>query len=587
MGRDMDGEIPTQLGDLANLQTLSLQSNLLDGRIPSGLSNLKRLNVLNLSENYLSGRIPGKLQNLVDNLKTLKLAYNPELNDCIPERLMSVPDNDLAELELEVCGTVATWVSDDPSFDPASLEAGGGAVTVEIRTQELKGTPTPVTAPSMSVSGPGLDLTNTASPCAEAQREIGSYIERCWTVTFEAPPNESTTSANSYEVTVRSDLVQGNPVGEITVAAAPAILEKPGETNNLEKPDETTTEPEPTPVEVVPGTTPSLPVITLPLTIGVVLPEIELDYDDDDEGDDDDGTAAVKVVVSGSAPSDRAALVALYNATDGPNWRNNNNWLTDEPIGDWYNVNTDNDGRVTRLDLSFNQLTGEIPAELGRLSSLKWLYITNNQLPGEIPEELGRLNNLRVLWLSNTQLTGEIPEELGNLSNLTHLRLNRNQLTGEIPEELGNLSNLRNLRLSDNELTGEIPEELGNIPNLREITLSGNSITGCIPAGLTEVATNDLALLNLLDCVPSIQVNPSQGQVGDMVTVTGSHLGRSTQVSAIAIGGTSVLPSTAPITAADGSFTVQVSVPQLGVGGHILEVTVAGSTATTQFTVAP
>ena len=286
-GQGLDGEIPTQLGDLANLQTLSLQSNLLDGRIPSGLSNLKRLNVLNLSENYLSGRIPGKLQNLVDNLKTLKLAYNPELNDCIPERLMSVPDNDLAELELEVCGTVATWVSDDPSFDPASLEAGGGAVTVEIRTQELKGTPTPVTAPSMSVSGPGLDLTNTASPCAEAQREIGSYIERCWTVTFEAPPNESTTSANSYEVTVRSDLVQGNPVGEITVAAAPAILEKPGETNNLEKPDETTTEPEPTPVEVVPGTTPSLPVITLPLTIGVVLPEIELDYDDDDDGDDD------------------------------------------------------------------------------------------------------------------------------------------------------------------------------------------------------------------------------------------------------------------------------------------------------------
>ena len=266
------------MGDLANLQTLSLQSNLLDGRIPSGLSSLKRLNVLNLSENYLSGRIPGKLQNLVDNLKTLKLAYNAELNDCIPERLMSVPDNDLAELELEVCGTVATWVSDDPSFAPASLEAGGGAVTVEIRTQELKGTPTPVTAPSMSISGPGLDLTDTLSPCAEAQREIGSYIERCWTVTFEAPPNESTTSANSYEVTVRSDLVQGNPVGEITVAAAPAILEKPGEP---------VTEPEPETGEVDPGTTPSLPVITLPLMIGVVLPEIELDYDDDDDGDDD------------------------------------------------------------------------------------------------------------------------------------------------------------------------------------------------------------------------------------------------------------------------------------------------------------
>ena len=461
-GQGMDGEIPAQLGDLANLQTLSLESNLLDGRIPSSLSSLKRLNVLNLSDNYLSGRIPGKLQNLVDNLKTLKLAYNAELNDCIPERLMSVPDNDLAELELEVCGTVATWVSDDPSFDPAWLEAGGGAVTVDIRTQELKGTPTPVTAPSMSVSGPGLDLTNTASPCAEAQREIGSYIERCWTVTFEAPPNESTTSANSYEVTVRSDLVQGNPVGEITVAAAPAILEKPGEP-----------ETEPEPGEVGPGTEPSLPVITLPLTIGVVLPEIELDYDDDDDGDDegDDGTAPVNTVVSGSAASDRAVLVALYNATDGPNWRNNNNWLTDEPMREWDGVTTDSKGRVTRLALPSYQLTGEIPAELGNLSNLTYLDLWGSQLTGEIPAELGNLSNLTSLNLVRNQLTGEIPAELGNLSNLTYLDLRDNGLTGEIPAELGNLSNLTSLKLNSNQLTGEIPAELGNLSNLGRLWL--------------------------------------------------------------------------------------------------------------------
>ena len=666
-GQGLDGEIPTQLGDLANLQTLSLESNLLDGRIPSGLSSLKRLNVLNLSDNYLSGRIPGKLQNLVDNLKTLKLAYNAELNDCIPERLMSVPDNDLAELELEVCGTVATWVSDDPGFDPASLEAGGGAVTVEIRTQELNGTPTPVTAPSVSISGPGLDLTDTLSPCAQGQREIGSYIERCWTVTFEAPPNESTSTANSYEVTVRSDLVQGDPVGEITVAAAPAILEKPAEPE---------TEPEPEPGEVDQGTEPSLPVTTLPLMIGVVLPEIELDYDDDDDDDGDDGAptqtvsptptygfpteplrefrvylnsgslnglqlngsnpsvsvtpgqaisgtvnltvindhdpsavfpveatptwgdhqssywrlpisvpghstvqsdvtialtapsipgtyaiifaaqaelsggyvasgthwpsgspqwnngddiagwnasqinfaiangylrapqygggldfahfgaAAVKIVVAGTAASDRAALVALYNATDGPNWENNTNWLTDEPIGKWYNVTTDSDGRVTGLGLSFNLLTGEIPAELGGLSSLVWLYLSFNLLTGEIPEELGNLSNLTHLRLYSNLLTGEIPEELGNLSNLEELRLNDNLLTGEIPEELGNLSNLEELRLNDNLLTGEIPEELGSLTNLRWLSLYNNHLTGEIPEELGNLSNLALLYLN-------------------------------------------------------------------------------------------
>ncbi len=49
--------------------------------------------------------------------------------------------------------------------------------------------------------------------------------------------------------------------------------------------------------------------------------------------------------------ADRAALVALYNATDGPNWVNNGNWLTDAPLGDWYGVDTDVSGRVVRIKL--------------------------------------------------------------------------------------------------------------------------------------------------------------------------------------------------------------------------------------------
>ena len=69
---------------------------------------------------------------------------------------------------------------------------------------------------------------------------------------------------------------------------------------------------------------------------------------------------------------DRAALVALYNATDGPNWVNSDNWLTDAPLGDWYGVETDVSGRVVRLDLGgtwdsetrrdiVHGLTGPIP----------------------------------------------------------------------------------------------------------------------------------------------------------------------------------------------------------------------------------
>ena len=66
-----------------------------------------------------------------------------------------------------------------------------------------------------------------------------------------------------------------------------------------------------------------------------------------------------------SAETDRGALVALYNAAADPNWNSNNNWLTDVPIGEWSGVTTDDKGRVTELNLSSSQLSGEIPAELG------------------------------------------------------------------------------------------------------------------------------------------------------------------------------------------------------------------------------
>ena len=49
--------------------------------------------------------------------------------------------------------------------------------------------------------------------------------------------------------------------------------------------------------------------------------------------------------------SDREALVALYNATDGPNWHSRDNWLSDMPIDDWHGVTTDPSGRVTELTL--------------------------------------------------------------------------------------------------------------------------------------------------------------------------------------------------------------------------------------------
>ena len=131
-------------------------------------------------------------------------------------------------------------------------------------------------------------------------------------------------------------------------------------------------------------------------------------------------------------PSDRDVLVALYNATDGDNWYKNTNWLSDKPLGDWYGVTTDANGRVTRLELIQNQLSGAIPSELGSLTSLRWLYLGNNELSGSIPSELGSLTNLRRLSLVYNELSGALPGELTSLGNLEDLYLDVTQLCAPV-----------------------------------------------------------------------------------------------------------------------------------------------------------
>ena len=94
---------------------------------------------------------------------------------------------------------------------------------------------------------------------------------------------------------------------------------------------------------------------------------------------------------------DRIALVALYESTDGPNWTNSEGWLSTAQLKFWYGVYTDSDGRVTRLDLTENELKGPIPAELGDMTRLVHLRLGRNYLSGPIPQQLGNLTNLIIL----------------------------------------------------------------------------------------------------------------------------------------------------------------------------------------------
>jgi len=83
---------------------------------------------------------------------------------------------------------------------------------------------------------------------------------------------------------------------------------------------------------------------------------------------------------------DSLILVALYQAASGSEWKNRDNWLSNQPLSSWYGVTLGRTGRVEALELKSNNLRGELPASLSQLDSLKKLNLSNNHLYGHIPE---------------------------------------------------------------------------------------------------------------------------------------------------------------------------------------------------------
>lgn len=185
-------------------------------------------------------------------------------------------------------------------------------------------------------------------------------------------------------------------------------------------------------------------------------------------------------------PTDRDILIALYDATNGDNWTNNTNWCTNAPLSEWYGVTLDySQERVQYIHLSYNNLVGSIPEEIGNLTELYTLDLSGNTLTGEIPSSIGNMHILGYLYLNNNQLTGSIPQEIGNLSDLRACYIYENQLMGNIPSEFGNLINLEYCYLFGNQLTGEVPETLSRLTKLQAMDFSDNMLGGDVPEAVT------------------------------------------------------------------------------------------------------
>ena len=204
-------------------------------------------------------------------------------------------------------------------------------------------------------------------------------------------------------------------------------------------------------------------------------------------------------------------MIALYNATNGSDWSNNEHWLSDRPLYQWFGLKVNIDGRLTEINLGNNALDGNLPPELGDLDQLQVIDLNGNpKLSGVIPRELGRLTQLRTLILNRNNLTGPIPHEIGLLPSLHEIDLAHNGLSGDIPPSILRSESLFLIKLGNNDLTGtvpgefaadsrigwlhfesnrlagEIPTEIGRLQDLSEVRLDDNQLTGPIPAGIVH-----------------------------------------------------------------------------------------------------
>jgi Leucine-rich repeat (LRR) protein len=203
--------------------------------------------------------------------------------------------------------------------------------------------------------------------------------------------------------------------------------------------------------------------------------------------------------------SERAALIALYEATGGANWTTKTNW--NGPAGTectWFGISCDTgNNNVTQIYLPSNNLVGSLPSNLiSSFSKIEILVVSYNKLTGSIPS-LGASSTLRDFYAAENQLDGPIPP----LSGLTALRdfdVNTNRLTGSIPA-LSGLSLLREFRVYNNRLDGSIPALTG-LTNLRAFVASGNRLEGSIPAlsGLTSLDSFQVTANRLTGSIPAL-----------------------------------------------------------------------------------
>jgi len=437
------GSLPTTIGQLKNLKLLALNNNNFNGEIPISLTGLNELEFLSLGNNQFSGRIPQFNNN--QNLKTLDLQSN-QLTGLISPVLIRYNLESINLSNNNLTGTI-------PNFGNNNLRS------INLSHNQLSGF-----------------IPTTYNENSQLQR-----IELNDNLLEGDLPGEIGNLKDLELLSLQNNLLEGcyHPNIKIFCNKSGFFINLNG--NNIEATWE--------------------------------------DFCDDNLN--------ICTNTNFCRTQDSISLMALYNSISGLNWDIEEPITTWQGI----QLNLDgcvkglylHDGfyigkippeignlsklEVLRLDENF--IRGEIPPEIGNLRRLKQLSLDYNELSGKIPGEIENLVNLQNLFLSNNNLTGFIPNGLSsitnlerfdlsnnnlladisivkNLTNLTILTLDHNQIFGTIPSAINTFKNLEILKLNNNNLTGFLPDEFLKDIHLSDLDISNNFLQGCFPVSMNK-----------------------------------------------------------------------------------------------------
>jgi len=483
------GTIPPALGTLIELRQLTLNANQFTGSIPPELGNLTKLIYLWMPENQLTGEIPPELGN-IDSLIYLDLAVN-KLSGPIPSQL-----SDLKKLvtlhvfDNQLSGKIPDQVAGMTRLKDFNFSYNEFTFTDFLKAKDL-------------FQGPAVKFVYFPQDTVDVVKVVNASIGG--SATFTSFIDRSTNPPSKYQWFKYIDGINDIPMADSASVngfafTIPSVSASDIGTHYYYK------------ISNTKGSS---------LTLISELQTLALDS------------------VGGcqsTLAEEYQALMALYLATNGAEWTNNNGWRDANPnvvqsVAGWYGVLTDATGHVTAIDLDGiadfsystspegyqiypgnnlvgtipeeitnlsklvifnvggNHLTGRLPESIGQMCELQWLIIARNQISGPIPPSLGNCVKLTRLFLEYNQLNDSIPSSLGALTNLWAVQFNNNNFTGRLPASLGNLNSLVYFHAFHNQLSGSIPPQLGNLPRLAHFEVNNNQLTGPIPQQLGNIKT--------------------------------------------------------------------------------------------------